>query len=241
MPNGGEMELFLYDSAAFNNFLQHNSHEAGEVRFLESVIRPGMKVIDVGANIGITSVTIARKIGKDGKLYSFEPVPEYFRVLQQNLYSNQIENAEAFPLALSDRTGETEFYLKELSSGIVFEKEAKKTRVSTVTIDSFLQQHEVERIDLINMDCEGSELSVLRGAKQTLRKNKVSIFCEIHHDFLKQLGQSIGDVVKYLQSLEFQVQSVSLDDLKVGNNFEKCDYIYAHNLNERKNYAHLRL
>jgi len=241
MPNGGEIELFLYDSPAFKDFLQHNSHEAGEVRFLESIIRPGMKVIDVGANIGITSVTIARNIGKDGKLYSFEPVPHYFRILQQNLSSNGIENVEALPVALSDRIGETEFYLKGLSSGVVFEKEDKKTRVSTVTIDSFLQQHEVERIDLINMDCEGSELLVLRGAKETLRRSKVKIFCEVHHDFLKQLGQSIGDLVKYLQSLEFEVQSVSLNDLKVGSNFEKCDYIYAHIPNERKNYARSRL
>jgi len=233
------MELFLYDSPAFKDFLQHNSHESGEVRFLESIIRPGMKVIDVGANIGITSVTIARNIGKDGELYSFEPVSHYFRILQQNLSSNGIENAEALPVALSDRIGETEFYLKELSSGIVFEEEAKKTRVSTLSIDSFLQQREVERIDLINMDCEGSELLVLRGAKETLRRNKVKIFCEIHHGFLKQLGQSIGDLVKYLQSLEFEVQSVSLDDLKVGNNFDKCEYIYALNLSERKNYAQL--
>jgi len=235
------MELFLYDSPGFKDFLQHNSHEAGEVRFLESIIRPGMKAIDVGANIGITSVTIARSIGKDGKLYSFEPVREYFRILQQNLSSNGIDNVEALPVALSDRIGETEFYLKELSSGIVFGKEAKKTRVSTVTIDSFVQQHEVERVDLINMDCEGSELLVLRGAKETLRQNKVKIFCEVHHGFLKQLGQSIGDLIKYLQDLGFEVQSVSLNDLKMGNNFDKCDYIYAHNLNERKNYARLRL
>jgi len=62
-----------------------------------------------------------------------------------------------------------------------------------------------------------------------LSKNKVKIFCEIHHDFLKQLGQSFEDIVQYLQGLEFQVQSVSLNDLKVGNNFENCEYIYATN------------
>ncbi len=66
------------------------------------------------------------------------------------------------------------------------------------------------------MDCEGSELLVLGGAEETLLKNKVKIFCEIHHDFLKQLGHSIDDIVQYLQGLEFQVQSVSLNDLKVG-------------------------
>ena len=239
MPNGGEMEIFLYDSPAFKDFLQHNSHEAGEVRFLESIIRPRMKVIDVGANIGITSVTIARKIAKDGKLYCFEPVPEYFRILQQNLSSNGIENAEAFPLALSDRISETEFYLKELSSGIVFEKRAKHIRVNTVTVDSFLRGQEVETIDVINMDCEGSELPVLKGAEETLRHNRVRIFCEIHHGFLRQLGYSIEDIVEYLEGLSYQVQTVSLADLRMGNDFESCEYIYAHNLNERRNYAYL--
>ena len=79
------------------------------------------------------------------------------------------------------------------------------------------------------MDYEGSELLVFRGAEETLSKNKVKIFCEIHHDFLKQLGQSVEDIVQYLQGLEFQVQSVTLHDLKVGNNFENCEYIYATN------------
>jgi FkbM family methyltransferase len=239
MSNGGEMELFLYDSPAFKDFLQHNSHEAGEVRFLESIIRPGMKVIDVGANIGITSVTIAREIAKDGKLYCFEPVPEYFRILQQNLSSNGIENAEVFPLALSDRIGEAEFYLKGLSSGMVFEEGIKHIQVNTVTIDSFLQEREVKTIDVINMDCEGSELLVLKGAKETLQQNRVRIFCEIHHGFLRQLGQSIKDIVEYLEGLSFQAQTISLADLRMGNNFENCEYIYAHNLNERRDYAHV--
>ena len=79
------------------------------------------------------------------------------------------------------------------------------------------------------MDCEGSELLVLRVVEETLSKNKVKIFCEIHHDFLKQLGQSFEDIVQYLHGLEFQVQSVSLNDLKTGNNFENCEYIYATN------------
>ena len=234
------MDLFVYDSPAFGNFLKDNPHERGEVRFLESIVKEGMNVIDIGANIGITTVTIAKKIG-GGKLYSFEPVPEYFDTLRKNLSSNRLENVRVYELAVTDQVGRLNFYQKGLSSGIIFEEGAKKFEASATTVDRFLSEEKIERIDLINMDCEGSELLVLRGAKETLWENKVNIFCEVHHDFLKQLGQSVGDLVKYLQSLEFEVQSVSLDDLKVGNNFEKCDYIYAHNLNERKNYAHLRL
>jgi len=234
-----EIELFLYDSPGFKNFLKDNPHEQGEVKFLESIVKEGMNVIDIGANVGITTVTVARKIGRRGKLYSFEPTPEYFNILKENISSNGLENVKVCELAVTDQVGRGPFYQKELSSGIVFEEGAKKFEVSTTSIDRFLSEEKIERIDLINMDCEGSELLVLKGAKETLRKNKVKIFCEIHHDFLKQLGQSVEELVQYLQGLEFQVQSVSLDDLKMGNNFEKCEYIYAHNLNKRRTYAYL--
>ena len=206
---------------------------------MNSIVEEGMKVIDIGANVGISSVAIARKIGERGKLHSFEPLPQYFDVLKENISSNGLENVEVYELAVTDQVGRAYFYQKELSSGIVFEEGAKKCEVPTTTIDRFLSGEKIERIDLINMDCEGSELLVLKGAEKTLHKNKVKIFCEIHHDFLKQLGQSIEDLIEYLQSLEFQVQSVSLNDLEVGNNFEKCEYIYAHNLNKRRNYAYL--
>jgi len=234
------IQLFLYDSPAYEDFLKDNPHERGEVRFLESIVKEGMNVIDIGANIGITTVAIAKRIG-GGKLYSFEPVPEYFNTLKKNLSSNRLENVKVYKLAMTDQVGRADFYQKGLSTGIIFEEGAKKFEASATTVDRFLNEEKIERIDLINMDCEGSELLVLRGAKETLRKSEVKIFCEIHHDLLKQLGQSVGDLIKYLQGLEFEVQSVSLNDLKVGNNFEKCDYIYAYNLSERKNYTHLRL
>jgi FkbM family methyltransferase len=234
-----EMELFLYDSPAFKNFLKDNPHEAGEVKFLESIAKEGIHVIDIGANIGITTVAIAKRIRRRGMLYSFEPVPEYFKILKDNVSSNGLENVKVCELAVTDQAGRIYFYQKELSSGIVFDEGAKRFEVSTTTIDRFLSEEKIERIDLIHMDCEGSELLVLKGAKETLQKNKVKIFCEIHHDFLKQLGQSVEELVQYLQGLEFQVQSVSLDDLKMGNNFEKCEYIYAHNLNKRMTYAYL--
>jgi FkbM family methyltransferase len=224
-----EMQLFLYDSPSFKSFLKDNPHEAGEVEFLKSVVQEGMYVIDVGANIGITSVAIAKRIRRVGRLPSFEPVPEYFDILRDNVSSNRLRNVKAYERAVTDRVGRVPFYEKESSSGIVFEEGAKQLEVSTTSIDRFLHDEKIERIDLINMDCEGSELLVLKGAKETLRKNKVKVFCEIHHDFLKQLGQSVGDIVQYLQGLEFQVESVSLNDLKTSNSFEGCEYIYATN------------
>jgi len=223
------MDLFLYDSPSFENLLRDNPHERGEVKFLESIVEEGMHAIDIGANIGITTVAIAKRIRRGGRLYSFEPLPQYFDILNRNISSNRLENVEAYELAVTDQVGRVNFYQKELSSGIVFEEKTEKSEVPTTTVDKFVNEKKIGRINLIHMDCEGSELLVLKGAEETLSKNKVKIFCEIHHDFLKQLGQSVEDIVQYLQGLEFQVQSVSLNDLKVGNNFENCEYIYATN------------
>ena len=222
------MEFFLYGSRAFKTFLKEHPHEAAEVKFLESIVEQEMNAVDVGANIGISTVVIAKKIGEGGRLYSFEPLPEYFNILQKNLSSNRVGNGKAFQLAVGNQVGKTDFYENGLSSSIVSKQGAKKIVVSTTTIDRFLDEERVKRIDLINMDCEGSELLVLNGAKETLRRNRVRIFCELHHDFLRHLGQSAQDIAEYLQKLGFKVHSVSLDDLSMGSDFDQPDYIYAH-------------
>lgn len=222
--------LFVYGSSGFSNYLEAHPYERGEVQFLESITEEGMNAIDVGANMGITTVTIANRIGERGRLYSFEPLPGPLGALKRNLRYNGLKNVKAYQLAVTDQVGAVDVYEKGLSSGIVYEAGTKKLNIPTTTIDRFLIGEREKRIDLLNMDCEGSELLVLRGAKETLRENKLKIFCEIHHDFLRQLGQSIDDIVKYLTKLSFEVRTVSLHDLKMGTDFGNCEYIYAHNL-----------
>lgn len=223
------MEYFLYDSQAFEAFLRDHPHEAAEVKFLQLIVKAGMKAIDVGAGIGITAVAMAKGVGEDGEVYAFEPHPRYFTILKENLSSNQLNNVKAFEVALTDRAGKIDFYQKELSSGIVFEEGAQKLEVASTTIDKFLSEQKAQGIDVIDMDCEGSELLVLRGAEKILRTNKVKIFCEIHHDFLRQLGQSVADIVEYLRKLGFEVHSVSQDELGTGDELDRPEYIYAQN------------
>jgi len=223
------MEHFVYNSPEFKNYLKKESHVRGEIKFLQSIVEKGMKVIDIGANIGITTVIIAKKIGAKGKVYSFEPVTRYFNVLKKNLSSNKLKNIEILKLAVSNQVGRTNFYDNGDASSVVPQRGIKKFEVSTTTIDIFLEQKRMKKIDLINMDCEGGELLVLKGAKETLRRNKIKIFCEIHHDFLNRLHQSVQDIVKYLKGINFKVHSVRLDDLSLRNNFRNCEYIYAYN------------
>ena len=221
--------FFIYNSPAFKKFLSENPHENGEIKFLETKLKKGMNVIDIGGYIGISSIVIANSIGETGKLYSFEPVTEHLNILNNNIYSNCLKNVKTYQKVVGDHVGAINFYKNDASSSIIPEQGNYKFQANIITIDAFLKERGVDRIDFINMDCEGSELFVLKGASKTLLNNKTKIFCEIHHSFLKSLGLSVQKLVEYLNELNFQVHSLMLDDLALGDDFEECDYIYAYN------------
>ena len=223
------MKLFQYNSSAFKAYLKEHTHEAAEVKFLQSIAEEGMNALDIGGHIGITAITIAKKIGKDGLVYSFEPVPEYLDILKKNIAHNKIKNIKVFNKAVTNRVETSDFYQDGGGSSIVPKEGIEKFSVKTTAIDVFLDEEKIDKIDLINMDSEGAELLVLKGAEKTLRRNKVKIFCEIHHGFLSHFNQSAKDIVDYLQKLNYEVKSVSLNDLSMDENFDKPEYIYAHN------------
>ncbi|PIU68578.1 MAG: hypothetical protein COS84_00795 [Armatimonadetes bacterium CG07_land_8_20_14_0_80_40_9] len=224
-----EMKLFQYNSSAFKAYLKEHTHEAAEVKFLQSIAEEGMNALDIGGHIGITAITIAKKIGKDGLVYSFEPVPEYLDILKKNIAHNKIKNIKVFNKAVTNRVETSDFYQDGGGSSIVPKEGIEKFSVKTTAIDVFLDEEKIDKIDLINMDSEGAELLVLKGAEKTLRRNKVKIFCEIHHGFLSHFNQSAKDIVDYLQKLNYEVKNVSLNDLSMDENFDKPEYIYAHN------------
>jgi hypothetical protein len=86
----------------------------------------------------------------------------------------------------------------------------------------------VDRIDMIAMDCEGSELLALRGAEKTLRTNRPSVFCEIHHGFLFQLGQSASDIFEYLRQLGFKVRALCDTEMRTADNVDSSQYLFAY-------------
>jgi len=218
---------FVYDSSEFARHLQESPHVRGEVTFLQSICEPGMTALDVGANRGVTSVTLARATGENGRVWAFEPVPEHFAALKANLSQNNATNAEPFQVAVADAPGEVDLYVHGEGSGIVPAEGAQRLKVAATTIDSFLHEHGVGRVDLISSDCEGSELRVLRGAEEALATYSPQVFCEIHHSYLSTLGKSVSDVVDYLRQLGFEIRPISAEHLESEVGFDECSHIYA--------------
>ena len=221
------LELFSYDSPSFQKQLKQDAHHHGEVAMLEAMAEPGMVVLELGANKGVTAIALAKSVGPQGQVYAFEPVPEYYAALIENLRLNQVGNVKVHQLAVTDKESETSFYKHGEGSGIVEALDAEEIVVGTTSLDNFIAEQALERVDLINMDCEGAELLVIRGAKKTLEQNAPHIFCEIHHDYLSRLGQSVNDIVEYFHVLGFQVAPVSVETLENDVELERCTHICA--------------
>ena len=199
------LEPFVYDSPSFQTQLKQDAHHYGEVAVLEAMAEPGMLVLELGANRGVTTVALARTVGPRG----------------------QVDNVRAHQLAVTDKESETSYYKHGEGSGIVQADDAEEILVGATSLDYFVREQALDRVDLLNMDCEGAELLVLRAGKKTLQRHAPQVFCEIHHDYLSRLGQSVHDIVAYLRALGYQVAPVRVEALDENVEAQDCTHICA--------------
>lgn len=133
-------------------------------------LAPGSIVLDCGANFGTFSAYAA---SKECKCYAFEPTIELQPVLREyaDLYSGKIIPVAS---ALSNQDGTAVFHLSSYSYGAnsLFDrvKTQEKIMVATITIDSFVEQNQLDTVDFIKADIEGAERMMLEGAQNTLAK-----------------------------------------------------------------------
>jgi hypothetical protein len=79
----------------------------------------------------------------------------------------------------------------------------------------------------LNVDCEGSELLVLRGARSLLEEHAPQIFCEIHHGYLGKLNQRPDEIVAFLTQLDYEVRPLRVEDFNGERNVEECSHLHA--------------
>jgi len=154
-------------------------------------ISVGDTVIDVGANIGAFTVKASKLVGPTGTVISLEPASKSFTLLDANIRRNDLSNVKPFKYAVSDSEGEASLYVdkaSERSSLFSDQGDSERTRrnietiesVKMVSLDTLAESLKFDRIDVIKIDVEGSELAVLRGAKRTITKYMPNIVLEWH-------------------------------------------------------------
>ncbi len=145
---------------------------------LRQLIKPGMNVIEVGANMGTHSVDMARACAP-GTFYAFEPQPRLFQIMAGNLALNGIDNALAYPDGCGEAEGEAvlpriDYDRNGNFGGVSLEEEGDGIRIRVRTIDSL----GLDQCGLIKIDVEGFEPRVLRGAADTIRRCRPALYVE---------------------------------------------------------------
>jgi FkbM family methyltransferase len=137
-------------------------------------------VIDAGGCWGDTALYFAQKAER---VFCFECMPSNLRILQENLSLNPALAAKisVVPKALWERSGET-LGFEERGPGSLPSSTGTTVQVQTQTIDDFVRENSLQKIDLIKMDIEGSEPHALRGAEETIRTHRPKLAIAIYHD-----------------------------------------------------------
>jgi FkbM family methyltransferase len=183
-----------------------------DIQFFPNGVELGT-VLDVGANTGQTALQVARQFPKS-RIYSFEPVPSTFRELVRNtaIYAN----IEPIGCAMGASRGSGKMTIERLSLSNRFivseESTSNALRVLEVpvdTVDAFCAEREIHRVNLLKIDTEGHELSVLEGAEKFLTEKRID-FILAECEFLRRGGEPHGDfteIMKHVSGFGFHVVS----------------------------------
>ena len=152
---------------------------------IDQRVRTGMTVVDIGAQSGFYTILLSRLVGSEGKVIAFEPLPANYRLLEENLRLNRIENVLVRREAVADHSGTLNFHFPveepSLVAGpILAEDKTGDFDVDCVSLDDFVSKRHV-RLDLIKMDVEGAETSVIEGALRTIQEFHPVLIVELHN------------------------------------------------------------
>lgn len=204
LPSGQIAEL-TYTSSFENDLLN----------IFSQYIKPSMKIVDVGANIGLYSIVAAKHTGIHGKVWAFEPSKYIIEQLKINMQLNQVNNIVPINYAVAEKNGRLNLVLeKGQKDGYRYlqrnvyaknEKIIESSSVKVVSIDNYFSKHH-SNIDVIKIDVEGGEYNVLRGAQNVIMNNKnLIILLENSGMGLERSLSSQRDLFKILRELNLDV------------------------------------
>lgn len=203
-----------------NIILAQGSYELFEKRLLLELARDAKVVLDVGANIGWYSLHIAAQESA-ARIYAFEPVPMTYAKLTANVALNRMgDRVIAVAHGLSDKPGAFEMFLPGTSgspaaslSNLHPTEESRRVTAHFSTMDAFVAERGIERVDLLKCDVEGAELMVLKGGEASLARFKPAILIELLRKWSAAFGYHPNDVLSRFHALGYGCWGIEDDRL----------------------------
>lgn len=197
---------------------REKSFEYDVLTLYKSLIKPGNVVLDIGANVGLFSLLGADLIGPDkGKIYAFEPAKDTFDALKKNIGLNNVtDKIELYALALSDKAGFVEMQTPSTNDSFV-QKDAfayiknsdEKTGIEANTMDAFIEENKIAKVDLIKIDIEGAELLCLKGGINTLKNHQPIVLFESFEPTCERFDYTVFDLLKFLADNNYNLTQIN--------------------------------
>jgi len=215
LRNGGK---YFFRTGTSDFGIINEIYVVREYHKLIKYIKDNSVVIDIGSQIGVFSV-FAAKLGKNVRVYSYEPFKENYEMFQKNITINNLQdNIKSFQLGIAGKKGGRELLIAEDNTGghsfygegkrkIFFKKNNKKIKINTITLKDIFIENKIEECDFLKMDCEGAEYEIIYNTPLKYLKKIKTISMEFHEN---------QDILKLKIFLEKKGFNVKLNKLGEG-------------------------
>lgn len=205
----------IYLSLQIDDWIQESiyflgTYEKAELQLIKEIVKQGDVFIDLGANIGMHTLNASKLVGKNGRVICFEPFSKNFESLKKNMAINNSTNITSENLAV----GETDSFIdlfyddKEMNLGMVSSSRlteySHNEKVKVVSLDSYLRDSSIKKVDFIKIDIEGNEYAALLGMKETLTKFHPQLLIEILEEDESNSSKNESKIMEYLESLGYE-------------------------------------
>jgi FkbM family methyltransferase len=212
---GSKLYVDTRDQGIVPYLLTNKVFEEIETELFRTLVKPGMTVVDIGANFGYYTCLAARLVGSQGKVYAFEPAPNNFEMLLRNIALNQYQNVIPIQKAVSNKVGKTKLFMDRNNFGAPSLSEGNITtrrgfvEVETLTLDAFFDGPHMNGPDFLKIDAQGGEGLIMEGAKQVLKNTPLKIIMEFWPYGLLQMGIEPLRLINDLSSYGFSIQMIN--------------------------------
>lgn len=222
--------------AGFNRFSEfHSSADQvapHEYKFLTQYSFPAGLIVDVGANLGIVSLILARRFS-ERPVHAFEPHPSTTKALRGNVSLNKAENVEVHEAAVGDRETTVLFRAhpeKRATARRVEEEGEYATRVPCILLDEWAREAAIDTISLLKVDVEGYEKSVFEGGQSLLQRQEVGIvYFEVCPALARQAGFAVHEAAAFLEECGYSLFRLTGEETLVPTTSEVADTVELEN------------
>ncbi len=214
VPKTGERFAEIFDSRIKLDLSDHIQRwiyfgvmEPQETKWVSKWLRPGMTMIDVGANVGYYTLLGASCVGPTGKVFAVEPSPYAYSRLTQTVAENALSQVVTLPIALGSTPGKATLYTPpphNHTPSMVPAGQNPGIQVPVRTLEDCVTEWSIKQADLLKLDVEGFEPQVLAGALSLMNSGKIrAILCEFNDWWLRKAGTSAEEFHGFVCSQGF--------------------------------------